>query len=238
MELVKQSWNINDIIQLDKLLKSKVVNEKIDWTKNIVNTKMDVLAIPTKELDFIVKEISKGDIVSFINCYCDHKIQFTYHEDTIIFAKLITKVADFEIFKKAIIYFANIIDNWASCDAINGRLKFAQNAIFNLSEELICSDKEFVKRVGFRLLFSIINDDFIDDIFNLIKVKENEKEYYVNMIIAWLIAECFIKQREKTLEFMKTYKNRFALNKAISKCHDSFRVVYKDKVMLKTLRIN
>lgn len=238
MELIKCGWAKNDIIQLDKLLEGKVVREKIEWTKNIVNTKMDVLAIPTKELDFIVKEISKGDINSFINCYVDNNLSFTYYENTIIFAKLITKVANFELFKKAIVYFASLIDNWASCDAINGRLKFAQNAIFNLSKELIGSDKEFVKRVGFRLLFSIINDDFIDDIFNLIKLRENEDHYYVNMIIAWLMAECFIKQREKTLEFMRSYKNRFALNKAISKCHDSYRVGCEDKIMLKALRIN
>lgn len=238
MELIKHSWSQFDITKLDEMLYEMKRIDKIEWTKNIVNTKMDVLAIPSKELDRIVKQISNGNIMSFINCYVDNELSFTYHENTIIFAKLLTMLPDFSVFKRGLIYFANKIDNWASCDTINGRLKFNQNDIFNLATLLIKNNNEFVKRVGFRLLFNIINADFIDKIFKLMQYRENESEYYVNMIIAWLMAECFIKQRDKTLEFMKVYKNRFALNKAISKCYDSYRVSNEDKIMLKKYRIN
>ena len=30
-----------------------------------------------------------------------------------------------------------------------------------------------------------------------------EKEYYVNMANAWLLCECLIKEREKTLKFLE-----------------------------------
>ena len=61
----------------------------------------------------------------------------------------------------------------------------------------------------------------------------NEEEYYVNMCIAWFVAECFIKRRETTLKFLKTNKlNKFTINKAISKCRDSYRVSAEDKQML------
>jgi hypothetical protein len=62
---------------------------------------------------------------------------------------------------------------------------------------------------------------------------EKETEYYVNMINAWLICELFIKKREETIEFLKDNKlNKFTINKAISKCRDSYRVSKEDKEML------
>ena len=38
--------------------------------------------------------------------------------------------------------------------------------------------------------------DFLYDKF------KDEKEYYVNMLNAWLVCELFIKRREKTIEFL------------------------------------
>ena len=65
-----------------------------------------------------------------------------------------------------------------------------------------------------------------------------ETHYYVNMANAWLVAECFTKQRDKTLNLIKNKTlNKFVQNKAISKCRDSFRVSPEDKELLKTFRI-
>ena len=53
------------------------------------------------------------------------------------------------------------------------------------------------------------------------------------MINAWLVCELFIKRREKTLKFLQNNRlNSFTINKAISKCRDSFRVSNADKKML------
>ena len=61
----------------------------------------------------------------------------------------------------------------------------------------------------------------------------DEKEYYVNMMNAWIFCECFIKQRDKTMEYLKRHKlNKFTINKGISKCRDSYRVSDIDKEML------
>ena len=68
---------------------------------------------------------------------------------------------------------------------------------------------------------------------------ESEKEYYVNMCIAWFIAECFTKKRDKTLNFLQSNKlNAFTINKAIQKCRDSFRVSETDKEMLLRFKRN
>jgi 3-methyladenine DNA glycosylase AlkD len=83
----------------------------------------------------------------------------------------------------------------------------------------------------------IDNDEYIEKIYETLNKFENEQEYYVNMINAWLLCELFIKRREKTLEFLKTNKlNRFTINKGISKCRDSYRVSDEDKEFLISFR--
>ena len=53
------------------------------------------------------------------------------------------------------------------------------------------------------------------------------------MCIAWFVAECFVKNRNLTLEFLKeNILNNFTINKAVQKCRDSFRVSSEDKEML------
>jgi hypothetical protein len=54
---------------------------------------------------------------------------------------------------------------------------------------------------------------------------------------SWLFCECFIKRRDKTIEFLKNHKlNKFTINKGISKCRDSYRVSKEDKEMLMKYR--
>ena len=98
------------------------------------------------------------------------------------------------------------------------------------SSYLILKKKDIVVNNDVYLLE---NDKYIDEIYNRLNKFENETEYYVNMINAWLICELFIKRRDKTLEFLKNNKlNKFTINKAISKCRDSYRVSNKDKEIL------
>ena len=88
------------------------------------------------------------------------------------------------------------------------------------------------------MLFEYINKSYIESIFTIIRNSFKEQEYYVNMIISWLLCECFIKEREKTINFLTSNNlNKFVLNKFISKCNDSFRIDKKDKIYLKTLKL-
>ena len=67
----------------------------------------------------------------------------------------------------------------------------------------------------------------------IIDTLNKEKEYYVNMAVAWLCCELMIKSRKEFLAYLKHHKlNDFTINKAISKCRDSFRVSQEDKEML------
>jgi hypothetical protein len=79
-----------------------------------------------------------------------------------------------------------------------------------------------------------LNAKFDKD-FNLKKIDKmyDEGHYYINMIIAWLLCESFIKNRDITLTYLKNNNlNDFVINKMISKCRDSYRVSKGDKEML------
>lgn len=112
------------------------------------------------------------------------------------------------------------------------------NKLLTLSNALIKSKKTFVRRVGILIHFELIKDaKYLDNTFKLLDTLSEEKEYYVNMCAAWLLCECFAKYRNETLAYFKSNKtNNFIINKAISKCVDSYKVSFEDKTLLKTMR--
>ena len=202
--------------------------EKIEWTKRIVNTDMEVLAIPVPKLKKISKEIMKGNYIKFL----DMRLLDNY-ESTMVYGSIINSLKDFNCIKKYLDIYVNYIDNWSSCDILSIAVAEKED-LFNLAISYIESNKPFVRRVGFRIFFKYLsNEKYLKKIFDMIDKMYNEDYYYVNMIIAWLLCEAFIKNRELTLDYLeKDNLNDFVINKTISKCRDSFRVTDEDKKML------
>lgn len=229
MDLVKENWTKKDGIYFNKYLESLKNSEKVEWARKILNSKMELLAIKTPVMKEIVKKIIEGNYLSFLDLELND-----YYENMAINGLLIPKIDDFDIMKKYLDKYVVKIENWASCDILSFNIKKREEMFYNLSLEYIKSDKPFVRRVGLLILFKLIeNDQYIDKIYNIMNQFYKEEHYYVNMMNAWLFCECFIKRREKTLEFLKTHKlNKFTINKGISKCRDSFRVSASDKEML------
>lgn len=125
-------------------------------------------------------------------------------------------------------------DNWATCDLLTFHIKGNEEKYYNLTLEYINSELPFRRRIGMYILFYFVDDDkYINKIFDLLNRFENEDHYYVNMMNSWLLSECFIKQREKTLVYLNNNElNKFTLNKGIQKCRESRRVSLEDKEML------
>ena len=229
MELIKINWTKEDGIEFIKYLESLKREEKIEWTKKIVNTNMKVLAIKSPELNSIIRKIKKGNFLSFLDLNLNN-----YYENTIINGNLISAIIDFEVMKKYLDNYSKKIDNWASCDTLKFNVKNNEEKFMDLSREYVKSDLLFVRRIGMLILFKFIkNDNYINEVYNRLNEFEKENEYYVNMINAWLVCELFIKRRDTTLEFLKNNRlNKFTINKAISKCRDSYRVSDEDKKLL------
>lgn len=201
--------------------------EKIEWTKRIVNTDMDVLAIPVPVLKKIAKEILKSDYIKFL----DMKMLDNY-ESTIVYGSILNNIKDFNILKKYLDIYVDCVDNWSSCDVLS--FKIIDDNLFNLALSYTKSEKPFVRRVGFRIFFKYLdNEIYLRKIFKVLDNFYYEDHYYVNMIIAWLLCEAFIKNRSMTLEYLKSAKlSAFVVNKTVSKCRDSYRVCDEDKEML------
>lgn len=229
MDLVKAKWNEEDKLEFVKYLEILKREEKVEWTKKSVNTDMQVLAIKTPDLVKISKEIKKGNYLSFLDLNINN-----YYENTVINGKLICGIKDFNLMKKYLDKYAFVADNWATCDLLKFNIKNNEDNFWKLSQDYIKSENQFIRRIGIIILFEFIdNDKYYDKIYEVLDEFSNETAYYVNMANAWLLCELFIKRRKKTIEYIKCNKlNKFTLNKAISKCRDSYRVSKEDKEYL------
>lgn len=233
MQLIKEHWTKDDIkefIEFEKTLKG--TQKEIEFEQKIVLTKLPCYGKTSSKAKEIYKQIKKGNYLEFIQ-----NMEITSHFDTILLDLLITNIKDFSEFKKQLLRLIKQYDNWASCDALSFK-KRPYNKLLTLSNSLIKSKKTFVRRVGVLIHFELIKDaKYLDNAFKLLDSLSEEKEYYVNMCAAWLLCECFAKYRNETLAYFKSNKtNNFIINKAISKCVDSYRVSFEDKVLLKGMR--
>ena len=68
---------------------------------------MEVLALETKTLDDIARKIKKGNYLSFL-AYNN----YPYYENTIISARLISSIKDFDQFKAHLNAYLKYCDNW------------------------------------------------------------------------------------------------------------------------------
>lgn len=229
-DLVKENWNTNNIDDFYNILTDYKRDNKILWTKNIINTNYDVLAILSSDLKRITNLILKGNFYSFLDLM-PHK----YHEDLIINAYLISKIKDFKMQTKYIDKMQKYIDNWAVVDAIKYSVKGNEDKYIAYAQKLIKSSTPFVRRIGIRIFFSFVKkSEYKNVIFQLLDSLHNENEYYVNMAGAWLLCEMFIHYPEDTFSYLKNSKtNAFIINKGISKCRDSYRISdsYKNELL-------
>ena len=234
MNLIIDNWNNEEINSFDNYLYSLRREEKIDWTRNIVNTKMDLLAIILPDLKKMAKEIYKGNYISYLELM-PHK----YFESLITDAFLISLIKDYKIQIKYINKLSKYIDSWSVTDTLKFSIKNNEDEYLDYAKDLLKSKEPYTRRIGVRILFSFVNlNDYVDQIFSIIDTLKGEDEYYVNMAVAWLLCELMIKQRDKTINYLKHHNlNKFTINKMISKCRDSYRVSNADKEMLLKYRI-
>lgn len=223
---MKQYKNIDEFQSYLKSLENK---EKIERSKIITKTTLPVLGINNPTLKAIANDIYKNDFLNFLDLMI-----WDYYENTIINGYLINKIKDFNTFKHYLDIYSKKVDNWASCDVLKFNVKNNEENFFNLSLEYSQSNLPFVRRIGMYILFDFIKiDNYINKIFHQLDTFTYEEHYYVNMMNAWLLCECFIKQRDLTLKYLNNHKlNTFTINKAIQKCRESYRVNKEDKELL------
>ena len=147
--MIKEKWNKQDIEEFQKYLLSFKNEDRVDWTTSILNTNQPCLAIKTAVMKSIVKEIFKGNYLSFL----DYNLS-DFYENVAINGFLIQKIKNFDVMKQYLYKYFNNVDCWATCDLLSFKINDNnKNNFFELSRELIASDKTFVRRIGLVIFF-------------------------------------------------------------------------------------
>lgn len=228
MQLIKEKWQKEEKEEFLLYLKTLGNPNKEEWTRKIVNTKMTVLAIPTPILKDIAKQILQGNYQSFLELDLND-----YYESQTVKGQVLNLIKEYSIHQKYLEKYISEIENWAHCDLLSFNIKDYQKEYFALSNKYIKSNEPFIRRVGLLILMKYLNDEYIDEVIKTIESFKDEEHYYVNMMNAWLLCEAMIKHREKVLAYLPNNNlNKFTINKAISKCRDSYRVSNEDKELL------
>ena len=196
------------------------------FQKKIINTKYEILGVRLPIIRKIVKKITNRE--EFLKYS-----QNNYYEEVLIKGLLIATLPNPKDYLDDYLY---QIDNWAICDSLASSLKIVKK---NLDEFLIKINEylndsyEYKVRFGLVLLLDYyVEEKYLPKIFKLVDNLKC-KEYYIEMAIAWLVAECFIKYPDLTWPYIKKNNlNKFVQNKTISKIRDSYRVDKKVKESL------
>jgi 3-methyladenine DNA glycosylase AlkD len=230
---IDYNWNKDNYKKFVEYLIKISENDTKKFNEKIFNTNYKILGIKTPVLKEIAKDISKRDYKEFLSV-----VGNTYFEEVLIEGFVISNIKDPDLYLEYFNKYIYKIDSWAISDSFIANSKlFKKYDLSNMAYSLILDTREFIIRVGYIILLDhYIDDEHIKDILNI--VQKESSYYYVNMAIAWLVAECFIKSRGNTLELLKSKKlSPFVQNKAISKICDSYRITKEDKELVKTYKI-
>lgn len=226
MELNRIVWDNESKNQFIEYLELKSNREKQAWATRMLNTKLDVLVVPTKTMKKIADEIFKGNYRSFL----DLKL-FNSYETIALYGMLISRIKDFEEMKSYLTIYIDLMENWAHCDLLSFDIENNHEEFIKLSEIFVKSSKVFIRRLGLLIILYLIRDiKYLDYCFEVLSKFEKEDEYYVIMMGGWLLSECIIRYREESLANLKKYiLNPKFINKGIQKCRESLRLSQEEK---------
>ncbi len=219
--------------ELNKIILENIDEKYASFHSSLVpNTKIKGVTVP--KLRKIAKNFAKYDD------FLDNITLNNFESISVACYYIGYTTKDIENLKNRLNFILPYIDNWAICDTFVSSLKIIKkfkNEFLSVILKYLDSDSDFTVRFAIVCLLSYyIDENYIDDLFNRLIVLQN-KNYYIDMAIAWFVSVSFIKCKEKTIKLLKSKKiNKEVKNKSISKICDSFRVSKEDKEFVKTLR--
>lgn len=206
------------------------------FNKKIINTNYDMIGVRTDAL----KKIAKKNI----DIYRDYfKQKHQYYEEYMIHGFMLgyLKLPISEL-KHYLDYYINYIDCWSMVDQVVSNMKILKRDLvntFEIADEYINSNQLFRIRFGYCILLTFFvnpeKTEYIDEILMLCNKKHND--YYIQMMVAWLLSVVYVKFKEKALLFINDCQlDDFTFNKTINKICDSNRIKKEEKIMLKEMR--
>lgn len=198
-------------------------------TKNILGVRVPVLRSYVKKL----LEIYNAEELL-------ENIGNEYYEEVMIKGMIICTLTDFKEVLYYIDKFVPLIDNWAICDTFCSGLKITnknKEEMWKYLSKYLKSNKEFELRFAIVMILDYyINDNYITEIYKICDNIQN-KDYYVQMAIAWLLSICLIKYYDETVKYLHECNiDKFTFNKTIQKAIESYRIDQSKKEELKKMK--
>lgn len=192
-----------------------------------------IIGVRIPQIRAMAKEIASNEYKEFLENAQDEYYEELVLQGLVIGYAKISIEETFEYLKE----FVPKINSWAVCDTTCSNLKITKKhmqEMWDFLDQYINSDKEYEIRFALVMYLNyFLTDEYIDEILQKISKIEN-KEYYVQMAIAWLVSTAYVEQREKTETFLKQNNlDKFTQNKSIQKIRESYRVSKEDKERVK-----
>ena len=218
--------------QLLEILKKNADEKYREFHSRLLkNDAINVVGVRVPMLRKLAKQF-KGDV--------DNLLAFPDDYYEVVFIKL-TAVSNlkYDEFLKYVDLSVSLIDNWASCDCFTPKcIEKHRYDFLPYIEKYLSVDREFYQRFALTtLLHYYVDEEFLDTIFDAIKMANTEKYYYVHMAVSWLMAEVMVKYYEKGIRFLQSETlDKKTHNKAIQKANESFRLSEEQKNYLKGIK--
>lgn len=231
MELNRLTWTIQDKTLFLNYLLSFHQKEKEEWAREILNTKLNLLCVPTRVIHRMVNDIMKGNYLSFLELEI-----FDNYESIAIYGMIVSKIRDFDIMVIFLSKYLNVMENWAHCDLLSFTItEESKDKFLLLSHKYVTDQRVFVRRLSLMILFQMVKDHTVlPIIFGTLLNLDKEDAYYVIMMAGWLLSECIICYQKQTLSYLINHDelNRKIVNKGIQKCRESRRLNQEEKDFL------
>lgn len=208
----------------------KLKNPKLsEFSKNILNTTIEVKGIYSKDVKTLIKKYKDININDFeLDKF--YELNFLYFAIGLQQKKTLNEQVEFVFENKEHLL------SWGITDSTYQYFKVGvfENTLPTI-KLFISQKEEFLIRYGYLLLFKFLKDTTIyDTIFSLFK---NSDFFYVKMAEAWILSYLYIYDSKKTYNYLFSSDISFDIkNMAIRKILDSYRVNKEEKEKVKALR--
>ena len=208
----------------------KLKNPKLsEFSKNILNTSIEVKGIYSKDVKTLIKKYKDININDFeLDKF--YELNFLYFAIGLQQKKTLKEQVDFVFENKEHLL------SWGITDST---YQYFKVSVFEKSlptiKLFISQKEEFLIRYGYLFLFKFLKDTTIyDTIFGLFK---NSDFFYVKMVEAWILSYLYIYDSKETHHYLLSSNLDLDIkNMAIRKILDSYHVSKDEKEKVKALR--
>lgn len=194
-----------------------------------------VLGVRMPDCRALAKELCRmPDIGEFLT-----DLPHRYLDENNLHALILNEEKDCAAAVAAIDAFLPYVDNWATCDALRPKaFKKHPSALPDECRRWMQSGATYTVRFGIEMLMThYLDEDFRPEYLEDVSIIKN-KEYYVNMMIAWYFATALAKQYEAAISYIEQRRLApWTHDKTIRKAIESCRITEERKAYLRTLTI-